>query len=814
MALMGRRAPWLALLSLLASCAGSPALSRDAGPDSSPDGSVAQCAQGLRSYGPACIPVFDECKDDEVPLLGGGCKRVGVEECTAAGGGPGLKAPPDWSCTPIGPPTTCLSGWAQTKDNWCEPILPAAPCAPGTMEVIGKSDCQPIGDCGSGTYGKIATTAATLYVDGSYAGGDGDGSLAKPFATIGAALAAAKSGVQIAVAAGDYKEDLTVKTPVVLEGRCAQLVRIVGQGSVQGQALVIGVGPTAVRGVSITGPAGCVRVDAIATLERVAVAGCGSSALRVAAGGTLAVADSTVVSAGRFGVWAAGGTAKLQRSVVRDTRTDAVNGGAGILVSSKDGPAQLEMTDSLVAGNAAYGIAIWGATVSATRSVVKDSQPDADKSLGIGILCSSLAATPGQLSLTDSLVAGNRRAGVRVDGSAAIVERTVVRDTDAEALDGGRGFGIVAQTSDPPDVLPSSLTLRDSIVARNRAVGTYVIDSTLTVERSVVRDTRPQASDGGFGTGVEVDQYTRPAAATVRDSLVAGNRNSGVFAVGASLTVERSVVRDTAPEQASGQYGGGIGINTQLAPGQPTLVVRDCLIAKNAMDGVEAQAGVEATVERTRVLDTGMRDDMHPLALSFGLNAQPGSTLSASECIVAGGRWLGVFFAAAKGTLSNTVVRDTQPHATGLLGLGVALTGGSSVTVTGCAIDRNRGVGIGVKDSTATVEATAVRSTLPGIDLDHKEGYGDGISGMGASASVKVTAILVEASTRAGLLFSAAGGSVRQCVVRKGVFAIDLEEGAVPIVGDDNLYDGNVEDRVSWGNGLTPLAPPVLPPAP
>ena len=35
--------------------------------------------------------------------------------------------------------------------------------------------------------------------------------------------------------------------------------------------------------------------------------------------------------------------------------------------------------------------------------------------------------------------------------------------------------------------------------------------------------------------------------------------------------------------------------------------------------------------ERTRVLDTGMREDMHPQGLSFGLNAQPGSIAVAQQ---------------------------------------------------------------------------------------------------------------------------------------------------------------------------------------
>ena len=109
----------------------------------STDGGTNKCAKGLKPMGPACVPIFDECKDDEVPMLGGGCKRVGVRECL---GGWGLAGPPDWKCKPIGPPQKCLKGWAKVKGGWCEPILPKTKCPAGTMEKIGYATCQPIGD--------------------------------------------------------------------------------------------------------------------------------------------------------------------------------------------------------------------------------------------------------------------------------------------------------------------------------------------------------------------------------------------------------------------------------------------------------------------------------------------------------------------------------------------------------------------------------------------------------------------------------------------------------------------------------------------
>src|SRR5262245_26207087 len=61
--------------------------------------------------------------------------------------------------------------------------------------------------------------AATLYVDGAHTSGGGDGSMANPFSTIGAAVAAAASGDTIDVAAGDYTEVVTIQNrTLVLQG--------------------------------------------------------------------------------------------------------------------------------------------------------------------------------------------------------------------------------------------------------------------------------------------------------------------------------------------------------------------------------------------------------------------------------------------------------------------------------------------------------------------------------------------------------------------------------------------------------------------
>ena len=197
----------------------------DAGP---PDWGVLACADGLAPRGPACVPRFDHCKAMEVALLGGGCKRVGS-------------------------PAKCPAGWEAVKGGWCEPVRARKPCPTGTMMIIGKTACQPVRDCGSGKYGNIKVTAKTIHVDRQYAKADSDGSPDRPYQSIDEALSAAPSGAHVAVAAGEYLEDLVINKPVTLEGRCPGLVTVKGYKTDHKATIQVTASGTVIQGLTVTG---------------------------------------------------------------------------------------------------------------------------------------------------------------------------------------------------------------------------------------------------------------------------------------------------------------------------------------------------------------------------------------------------------------------------------------------------------------------------------------------------------------------------------------------------------------------------------
>ncbi|MBW2458874.1 MAG: hypothetical protein JRI68_30520, partial [Deltaproteobacteria bacterium] len=147
-------------------------------------------------------------------VIVGACLTVGCgEEETDPTGGTGGAAPEGCApgsmptgddanpCLPPGiPAESCAVGFTPVGDG-CEVVLPVEDCAEGTMAIPGETACREIAPCGTTTWGEIPITEpGTVFVDGSYLGGDGDGTEAQPFVTIQEGVDAAAAGAIVAVA--------------------------------------------------------------------------------------------------------------------------------------------------------------------------------------------------------------------------------------------------------------------------------------------------------------------------------------------------------------------------------------------------------------------------------------------------------------------------------------------------------------------------------------------------------------------------------------------------------------------------------------
>lgn len=806
-----------ALLALAVACSSEP--SAVTGPT---------CPAGTRAVLTACAPVFDTCEKDEVSLPGGGCKRVGAETCTdGISGMVGIKGPPDWTCKPIGPPGVCPAGFDKVSGGWCEPLYHARACPEGTKAVVGQRSCQPLGDCGSGTWGAIKTSAATLYVDGAYRGGGSDGSRDKPFTTIAAALAQVKKGGHVAVAAGAYHEDLVLRVEgLTLEGRCARLVKVAGlraEQAVSAQttrapAVTVEAENTTLRGLTITGPADGLVVQAGADgalIERVAVIETGQRGMMLSAQATLRDCLVRGTTGGIHGVRPGRQPidVTVERVTVRDTGPSPSSPerlAAGLYF----GPGvNADVHESLVLGTMGYGIGVFSGQVSLDRSVVVDTRenPLAKNSAGEalanghGIVAQHYTAG-AKLSLTlrDCLLKGQQTHGISIQGGALRVERTVIRDTRPTST-GLYGDGIFAQAT---PLSSPTVTVQDSLLTDNTRAGLNLQGAVAVVQRSVVRDTRPISN---YGSGVVVGAGAR---LTMNDSLLTGHTFAGVYVFGASAQLDRVVIRDTLPVPVGGEgLLRGYGIRTDPHEGQPTrLTLRDSTLSGNVGQNlcvVDTQAELERSILRGSgsVSATSKNATMGVLVYQYDSKEQ--SELKLQETLVVDHEYCGIQAIGGQVTLDRSTVRGTMytGESGNRGGYGLSASYGS-VIVNDSLLSDNHSAGAVVSQAGTTLELN--RSALVGSEKS-LDGYGDGVL-VTDGATITLQDSLVERSDRAGLLFDGTSGRVSRSVLRSAVIGVALKGRAAPTIDDDVVFAETTQDQLT--SDLQTSRPPDIPPPP
>jgi hypothetical protein len=719
------------------------------------------CPNGHEREGPACAPVFDECPGPaEIALLGGGCQQVGVTQCATgfASDGQGGCDPilpqdpcPDGTmellgeteCQPVGV-QFCAQGFYPNGTGGCEPFLPPDPCPADTMEVIGHTACQPISDCGTGTWGNITTDATTIYVDAGYGGGNSDGSDASPFTTIADALAVANPGGQIAVAAGQYTERLTINQPLHIEGRCAEQVVIQGTNFMGQDRPPITINPggsgTVIRGVTLTGDAEGLAVNGAQniTVQETRVMGAGYIGVVLYNQASGRLIRSLVHQSEVIGIHCEGCTLELTESVVRDTQTDA-QGDYGYGISAVCDPSldicgSVTVQSSVVQANRSVGLTATGTDVSVIGSVVRDTLPDGAGTGGAGIQVrrDTDKEISGTLTVEDSIIEANLGAGMIAQGVYTAVTDTVVRDTDESGDNPGRGIHVQCN---PQDAFCGTLAVTHSVVENNLDIGIGIFGPDAAISYTIVRGTGPQSNGeaaAGIVSGCD-EIVNRCSTTTIEYSLVYFNTRAGIVSGGAETAVVSSVIRDNQATPASED---GMGIHAQCEENHGvcgSLNVQGCLVELNRSEGI-ATYGVNGTIVSTVVRDTlAQPSDGYwgrGIHTQCDIPMEICGDLTIEGCVVERSRDEGIFIGGGNAHIDSTVVRDTYgQEIDGMFGRGIGIQcmpdmDCGSITVANCLVDGNRELGIYVSCAEATVRSTVIRDTLP---QESDDGYGRGI---------------------------------------------------------------------------------------
>ena len=624
------------------------------------------------------------CTAGETPVEEGGCTSAGV------------------------PADGCAVGFDSDGRGGCIPVLPSDPCPTGLVALPGETRCHELAPCGSSTWGDVIVDSNTLFVDGSYTANDSDGSQARPWASVQQAVSAASPGATVAIAEGRYDEDVVIQgKPVKLRGRCPALVEIVGTGSTMA-TLVIASGAsvteihrTALRGPGIgliTSGAENVHIDSVWIHETGDI---GIDAEDSIGASAISVRGGLVEATHEAGVLMVGASGSIMDTVVRDTRAlpGFSAGGAGVAVvkSATGGRSNARLLRAVLANNQDYGLYAGGSDVTLEASLISDTQPTMDGLYGLGAVFEE-----GSVGVVkSSVVERNRAVGIAILGAEAVIDWSVVRNTESQTSTGdfGRGIETVINAAEQP----SAITLRASLIEQNADVGVAVGASDATVESTIIRATRPRALDQLFGQGLTIkDHHVHRPNGVVRWSVVENNHDLGVQIEGSDVTLEGCVVRDMNPQAASGKFGRGINVQLGDLTGAPSNVTVRSSIVENAVEAGVMLLSSSLSLEGSVVRGTRPRpfDQTFGIAVEVArhLDAPIRSVASIRGCILESCfiRGIGVF--AADVTIADTVIRDVAPDpGSGLFGDGVDFVTDPELAtgiVTGARIERTARAGI------------------------------------------------------------------------------------------------------------------------
>jgi hypothetical protein len=495
------------------------------------------------------------------------------------------------------PAGDCASGF-EAAGSGCRAVLPAQPCAPGSMAVPGDTSCREVLPCGDPPYGDVPIEADSEFVDASYAGGDSDGTFERPWTTIQAGVDASLPGAIVAVAAGSYLEDVEItEHPVRLRGRCPALSEVRGVGGFSvievlgGGASGTVIGGLAVRSDAVQYGIGVssaedVVVDAV-WVHDTGLPGVQSDVATGAA--SLTVRGSLVERAGGVGVWTRGASVTVESTEVRDSVEDTI-GGLGRGIVGVDNPdkrakATVHVRNCLVRNTREVAIAVTGSDLDIEATAIHDTLPAGNGAYGIGVLAqTTLDGVRSSLTLSSTVIERSHNSGVILMGSDASIETTTVRDVLA-GMDGRGGRGINVQFA-AETMTPSTASIRATLVERTSEVGLIVIESAATIDATWVRDTAPQSSDGLFGDAMVLLAPFTETSAHVTRSRFERSARAGTFSAGAALSIGESTF-ECNPIQLNGQDYSGRAFTFQDLGGNSCGcqgVVASCAVVSSSLD--------------------------------------------------------------------------------------------------------------------------------------------------------------------------------------------------------------------------------------
>ncbi len=715
----------------------------------------------------------------------------------------------------------CVVGTPGQADCPADALAEVAPLCPlgfvvdPTLPVAqgGLPRCKPDpARCAALPFGLAGPLPAdALYVDASAGDDANSGTLAKPFATVAAAVAAAKPNQTVAIQAGAYNGSVTIAKPITLRGRCAEQVHLFGNLSTPAITFALAGGDKqGARGVALS------------------LHGIGRG-VEVSGAGSVQLEDIWLGGVTTAGVLVKAGAVQARRLVVDGTLPNQDKlFGDGIAVTG--GSLQVQegrITRTLNAGASAHG----GTTLELASVVIDGVEPQVKTAeFGYGVSAQSGA----QVSLLGVRVHGASRNGIFVsDAGTALSANRLLVDATRQASD--YAVGVQVQ-------LGATASLSRARLSQNAGGGIALQhpDSMGKLSDVLVDANGVAAASGGSG-GIAAFDGAQADLDRVRSS---GNRRFGLLVSGAgAVATARRVLTDgtlTVNEKAvagqgiavlagaklrldgarsTGNQDGGIQVAQPGSELRANRVVSDHTQALSTFLlsgwGLDVREGAQVWLSRARLVDNqtlglfmhGADARLHAVGLLVadtqprpktgshgrGINVQNGARLALAGSIVRDNRDIGMAsFAAGPHAWTGVVVTGTG-HAPGQqFGLGVSLNDSNELTAMVAMVVRgNHSVGVVVCRARATLAGSVLADTLFGAyakDLTRKPAIGnlaqlaDGIHADVAD-ELKVLDSFVVGNLRAGMLARQSPKvALERVLVAGGHFGIAATGGPLPAI--------------------------------
>lgn len=682
---------------------------------------------------------------------------------------------------PVAPPVLgpCPAGWSEVLVDGiaaCDPY-PAdiASCPPGQAHFPGGAGCEEVGDAcptGGALYSPTLPTDGTPIVYVAAGATGGSGTLADPYGSIQTAVDAAAPGTVIAIGLGTFAEQITPRDGLTLHGACASgtivlppppatllgtLEVIDGRFHVSNltlagtrPSLVVsgytgGTPHVTVHGVYATGAivAGVVvnaggRLDGDRLVVRdtvplpvdvpalMAVRGQAGAGLDVTTGGQVILQRSIFERTWTAGVSVAvaGSSARLEDSVVRDTRPQQSDGvlGAGIALQA----GTVELVRAHLSGNGTAGAVLLNAAgrLSLDQVVIEANVPDGSGFGGAGITTLAGTVTGGRVLVRDNSTYGIQPSGGQVD-----LHDLIIADT-ATDTDGQWGTGVYA------DLGANTTLLRARIVGSHTA-GVLVDGAIFGGTDVEIRATRSDA-DGDGGNGLIA---TDDATLTLERAVLEDSRGIGLAIGGGTSTLTDVAAMATRPRD-------GLTAAPGFRFGNGAQVTADRLLSH---DNVQAGISVSDAGTRLDARDVVARDTQlgDGGTRGIGLFVITEATAAIERGAFTRNGWVSVLANGGTITLSDAIVEDTAPTADGTIGEGVGAAEGGLVQLTRAIVRRNHRSGLYAFGEGSRLELTDV------LVADTEAETASGQSGLGAviqlGADGALTRVLFDHNRHIGL---------------------------------------------------------------